>query len=57
MKNLEISLLRKKMSSVGIRISDEERQALEQFCRKEQITISDFFRLAMRKMINTQSEK
>ena len=52
MKNLDLSELRKKNRHIGIRVSCEERLALEQFCQREQISFTDFFRIAIRKVIN-----
>lgn len=57
MQDLNISLLRKKKRHVGIRISNEERTALEQYCEQEQISISAFFRIAIRKVINQKTQK
>lgn len=57
MKNLDLSELRKKNRHIGIRVSCEERLALEQFCQREQISFTDFFRIAIRKVINQETNK
>ncbi|WP_297097536.1 hypothetical protein [uncultured Draconibacterium sp.] len=57
MKDLSITELRKKNLKIGFRISEEERNAIEQFCQKEQISLSDFFRLAIRKVTNQENTK
>lgn len=54
MKNLEIGHLRKKCRHIGIRVSDEEREALEPFCKMEEISITNFFRLALSEMIHAK---
>lgn len=57
MENLKISELRKKNCHLGIRVSAEERAGLERFCQQEQISITNFFRIAIRKVINEKREK
>ncbi len=57
MENLKISELRKKKRHIGIRVSDEERVALDEFCKREQISITDFFRIAVRKVVNEKKVK
>lgn len=57
MKELQISKLRKKNRHLSIRVSKEEREALERFCLKEQISFADFFRVAIRKMVNAKKVK
>lgn len=52
MEDLEIKNLRKKNLNIGFRLTNEEREAVENFCESEQITITNFFRLAIRKVIN-----
>ena len=57
MENIYISDLRKKNRHIGIRVSSEERVALEHFCKREQISFTDFFRIAIRNMINEKTKK
>lgn len=57
MEDLEIKNLRKKNLNIGFRLTNEERTAVENFCKCEQITITNFFRLAIRKVINQRAEK
>jgi uncharacterized protein (DUF1778 family) len=57
MENLIISELRKKKRHIGIRVSDEERAALDEFCQREQISITDFFRIAVRKVVNEKKAR
>lgn len=57
MDNINISELRKKKKHIGIRVSEEERIALDRFCEREQITITDFFRIAIRKVINEKKAR
>lgn len=57
MKDLNIFDLRKKTCHIGIRVSNEERKALEQFCEREQISITSFFRIAIRKVVNEKPAK
>lgn len=57
MKDLQINELRKKPSHIGIRISNEERETLEQFCQREQISITNLVRFAIRQVINQKSAK
>jgi uncharacterized protein (DUF1778 family) len=54
MEDLNIIELRKKKKHIGIRVSDEERAALDEYCNQEQISISDFFRIAIRQVINAK---
>ena len=54
MEDLNIIDLRKKKKHIGIRVSNEERAALDEYCTREQISISDFFRIAIRKVINAK---
>ncbi len=57
MKELDFNHLRKKKKHIGFRVSEYERQQLKQFCDKEQISITDFLRYAIRKVINEKSAK
>ena len=57
MEDLEIKHLRKKNLNIGFRLTDEEREAVENFCERERITITNFFRIAIRKVINQKSAK
>ena len=57
MENLSITELRKKNRHFSIRVSDEERATLEQFCQREQISYTDFFRIAIRKVVNEHKAK
>lgn len=54
MKDIKISELRKKKIHIGIRVSDEESVAIKKYCTREQISITDFFRLAIRKIMNEE---
>lgn len=51
-KELKLNQLRKKNSHVGVRISEEERKALETFCQRENISITAFIRYSIRKVLN-----
>ena len=57
MENLILNNLRKKKIHIGLRVSEAERNMLNEFCRREQISITDLVRYAIRKVINQQSEK
>lgn len=57
MEVLRINDLRKKTRHIGIRVSDEECSALKQFCQREQISMTDFFRIAIRKVVNEKADK
>ena len=57
MENLEIKHLRKKNLNIGFRLTIEEREAVEQFCELENISITNFFRYATRKVINEKTTK
>jgi len=52
MEELNFNDLRKKKNHIGFRVSEYERQQLEDFCMKEQISITSFLRYAIRKVIN-----
>lgn len=52
MEELNLNELRKKKRHVGIRLSDEELAALEEYCQREQISKTDFFRIGLRKVVN-----
>lgn len=54
MEPLNFNHLRKKKRHIGFRVSEHERQQLKRFCQKEQISITDFLRYAIRKVINEQ---
>lgn len=54
MEPLNFNHLRKKKKHVGFRVSNYERKQLKEFCRKEQISMTDFLRYAIRKVINEQ---
>lgn len=54
MEPLNFNHLRKKKRHIGFRVSEHERQQLKRFCKKEQISITDFLRYAIRKVINEQ---
>lgn len=57
MKDLNLTELRKKKKHIGIRVSVEEREALDEYCQKEQISITDFFRIAIRKVVKEKRKK
>jgi len=52
MEELNFNDLRKKKKHIGFRVSEYERQQLEDFCENEQISITSFLRYAIRKVIN-----
>ena len=52
MEELRIAELRKKNRHFNLRVSSEERKALEEYCQQQQISFTDFFRIAIRKVIN-----
>lgn len=55
MDELKFSELKKKTQWVGIRISKSERDELETLCQREQISITDFIRYSIRKVMNERS--
>lgn len=57
MKDLKINELRKKNLRFGFRVFEEERTVVENYCSREQISMTDFFRIAIRKVINDKSSK
>lgn len=57
MEDLKISELRKKNLKIGIRLSEDERKALDEYCQNERISITSFFRLAIRELINNKHTK
>lgn len=52
MEELKFNELRKKKRHIGFRVSQEEREKLEAFCNREDISITDFLRYAIRKVVN-----
>ncbi len=56
MDELKFSELKKKTQWVGIRISKTERDELEEFCQREKISITDFIRYSIRKVIKERSQ-
>ncbi|QGY44165.1 ribbon-helix-helix protein, CopG family [Maribellus comscasis] len=52
MKNIDLKDVRKKNLRIGIRLSKDERAALDEYCRKENISITNFIRIALRKVVN-----
>lgn len=57
MKPLYFNHLCKKEKHVGFRVSEYEKDQIDQFCHREQISITDFLRYAIRKVINEKSAK
>lgn len=57
MENIDLKQVRKKTLRIGIRLSTDERAALDEYCQKEQITITDFIRIAIRKVVNEKQVK
>ena len=57
METLYFNHLRKKKKHIGFRISEYEKNQIDQFCEREQISITDFLRYAIRKVINEKSAK
>lgn len=55
MQPLNFNHLRKKKKHIGFRVSEYEREKLKEFCDKEQISVTDFLRYAIRKVINDQT--
>ena len=53
---LKFNDLRKKKVHIGIRVSEHERKQLEIFCQREQISITNFLRYAIRVAINEREE-
>jgi len=49
--------LRKKTSQIGVRFTDLERELITDFCEKNSITISNFFRYAIFQTINNLTKK
>lgn len=56
MEELEFNDLKKKKRHIGFRVSNYERKQLEDFCKKEDISITDFLRYAIRKVINSKQK-
>jgi hypothetical protein len=52
MEQLKIKDLQKKARNIGFKVSESERQQLDEFCSREQITITDFIRYTIRIVIN-----
>ncbi|MGM0408177.1 MAG: ribbon-helix-helix protein, CopG family [Bacteroidota bacterium] len=57
MENIELKQVRKKNLRIGIRLSKDERAALDEYCQKEEISITDFIRIAIRKVVNEKQKK
>ncbi len=57
MEKLKIAELRKKNRHFNLRVSAEEREALEEYCQQQQISFTDFFRIAIRKVINQKTTR
>ncbi len=57
LEELYFNHFHKKKKHVGFRVSEYEKDQIDQFCQKEQISISDFLRYAIRKVINEKSAK
>ena len=54
---LSFDELRKKTSQIGVRFTDLERELISDFCEKNSITISNFFRYAIFQTINNLTKK
>jgi hypothetical protein len=52
MEELKFNDLQKKTRNIGFKVSELEREQLEAFCKRRQITITDFLRYAIRMVIN-----
>ena len=57
MEPLKFNHLRKKRRHIGFRVSEQERKQLMDFCNQEQISITDFLRYAIRKVVNENELK
>lgn len=56
MEPLNFNHLRKKKRHIGFRLSEPERKQLINFCEQEQISITDFLRYAIRKVVNEKEK-
>jgi len=52
MEELKFNDIQKKTRNIGFKVSEYEREQLEAFCQRQQITITDFLRYAIRLVIN-----
>lgn len=52
MQELDFNEFKKKRARIGVRMSKEERNMIDEFCQKNTITISDFSRYAIQLFIN-----
>lgn len=52
MKELKFNDLQKKTRNIGFKVSEFEREQLLAFCKRQQITITDFLRYSIRMVIN-----
>ena len=52
MEELSFTQLKKKRKHIGFRVSEDEKDLLIRFCHKKQISIADFMRYAIQKVIN-----
>lgn len=57
MEELFFDDLREKNKQIGFRISEYEREQLDIFCKRERLTITSFFRFAMRVVISQNFKK
>ena len=51
MKELNFNDMRKKKVHIGFRVTEHERDYLQKFCKREQISVTDFLRYAIRIVI------
>ena len=56
MEELNFNDMRKKKVHIGFRVTEHERDYLQEFCKREQISVTDFLRYAIRKVMN-ENEK
>lgn len=57
MKDKNLEDLKKKHSYIGIKLSRDERNQIEQFCTKNDISISNLVRFSVKKVISKQKKK
>lgn len=55
MKDKNLDDLKKKYRFIGIKLSRDERKQIEQFCAKNDISISNLVRYSVKKVINEKN--
>lgn len=56
MDELNFKQFRKRKKHVGFRVSDYEKEQIDEFCQREQISKADFLRYAIQKIVNEKAE-